>query len=289
MTDPSTLLLALPVFFIAYSGVGMLLDSKRAPKSLQQPARPRVNRDVMLEIAKGAGRLAFNQLLLRIRGYKPYLDNLLLRSGYPFGWNAAELLGVKEMGMLLAAGACFLTDTRDPVAWGVSLLVGFLALDLLLRAKSASRRTDMQRQLPAYVDLLALTVESGLDLLVASERIVERMKAGPLKEEVQVMMQESRLGSSRKDVLMRWAYRIGLGDAQSLASLIIQADEMGTSLAGVLRSYAEDMRNRRILRAEELAGKIPVKILFPMIVFFFPIIFIIILGPVAVEFLKNSK
>ena len=103
------------------------------------------------------------------------------------------------------------------------------------------------------------------------------------------MIQENRLGTSRKEALQRWAYRTGLPDIQSLTSMIIQSEELGTSLATVLRTYAEDMRNRRILRAEEIAGKIPVKILFPMMVFFFPIVFVIILGPVALDFMKNYK
>jgi tight adherence protein C len=115
------------------------------------------------------------------------------------------------------------------------------------------------------------------------------MKPTALRDEIQTLLQESRLGASRRDILKRWAHRTGLSDVQSLSSIIIQSEEMGSPLAGVMRNYAEDMRTRRILRAEELAGKIPVKILFPMLVFFFPIVFAIILGPVAMDFLKNFK
>ena len=191
--------------------------------------------------------------------------------------------------MILSAVAVWQFDPNEPLAWAVAVLGGFLIPDLLLRLRAGERRTQMQRTLPGLVDLLALAVESGLDLVVSIERITEKMTRGPLREELQTLLQESRLGASRRDILKRWAFRTGLADAQSLSSLVIQSEEMGTPLANVLRNYAEDMRSRRVLRAEEIAGKIPVKILFPMMVFFFPIVFVIILGPVAMEIFKNTK
>jgi tight adherence protein C len=182
-----------------------------------------------------------------------------------------------------------LGDLRDPGLCVACAISAFFLPDIGLQIHAQNRRLAIQRQLPGFVDLLALTLESGLDLLAATERIMDQMKPNPLRDEIRVMLQESRLGSSRKDILQRWAHRTGLPDTNSLASLIIQAEEMGTGLAGVLRTFAEDLRNRRVMRAEEFAGKIPVKILFPMVVFFFPIVFVIILGPIALDMLKNLK
>jgi tight adherence protein C len=115
------------------------------------------------------------------------------------------------------------------------------------------------------------------------------MKDNALKEELQTLIQENRLGTPRKEALEHFAFRAPSADIISLTSMIIQSEELGTSLATVLRSYAEDMRNRRISRAEELAGKMPVKILFPMMVFFFPIVFVIIFGPLALNFISMYK
>jgi tight adherence protein C len=171
----------------------------------------------------------------------------------------------------------------------LSLLAAFWLLDIYLQMRGKERKANIQKELPSFVDLMALLVESGLDLMVAIERIFEKMKQSDLRQELQILLQEARLGASRKDILQRWAHRTDLADAQSLSSLVIQSDEMGTPLAQVLRSYGEDMRSRRILRAEEIASKIPVKILFPMIVFFFPIVFVILLGPVALQFFKGYK
>jgi tight adherence protein C len=199
-----------------------------------------------------------------------------------------DLLFYKEASVIVSALFMAQLGVRQPVTWLIILTAAFWSLDFALQMRGSRRRTEMQRELPGLVDLMVLTVESGLDLIVAVERIFEKMKPGPLRDEIQVLLQESRLGAPRKEILLRWAYRTGLSDAQSLSSLIIQSEEMGTPLANVLRNYSEDMRNRRILRAEELAGKIPVKIIFPMMVFFFPIVFVIILGPVALEFMRNK-
>ncbi len=115
------------------------------------------------------------------------------------------------------------------------------------------------------------------------------MKPNALSEELQILIQENRLGTPRKEALERLATRTNIPDIQSLVSIIIQSEELGTSLATVLRSYAEDMRTRRILLAEEVAGKAPVKLLFPMVVFFFPIVFIIIFGPMAFNYMNGGQ
>ncbi len=287
--DLRTLLMMLLIFPVAYGGIGLFLDSRRTGGAFSTRWRADSQRRSMLDLSTLVGRLALNQFILRIKGLRSSLDLLLMRAGHPFGWKAEDLLVYKEIAMAASLFVLWGCDMTEPVYWCIAPLISFWIPDLLLRSHASSRRVLMQRQLPGVVDLLALTTESGLDLLVALERILDKMKPGPLRDELQSLMQESRLGTSRRDVLERWAFRTGLSDAQSLASLVVQSEQMGSPLAAVLRNYAEDMRSRRILRAEELAGKIPVKILLPMMVFFFPIVFVIILGPVALDFFKNYK
>ena len=157
-----------------------------------------------------------------------------------------------------------------------------------MNAQSESARSgEIGRSLPGFIDLLTLTIEGGLDLMAALERILEKMKPGPLREELQTISQEIRLGTPRKDALEHWVYRTNLPDVQSLTAMIIQSEELGTGLATVLRSYADDMRVRRITQAEEAAGKAPLKILFPMMVFFFPIVFVVIFGPLAMSVMST--
>jgi tight adherence protein C len=277
-----------PVFFLAWAGADMLLSSRRRSLGFRNRAFPNSGAQPLREFIHQVGRFGPNQALLKIPWFHRRLDDLLLRSGFPYGWGMEDLLFYKEASVIVAVLLLTQLGARQPLLWGILLVGSFWSLDILLHMRASTRRTEMQRELPGLVDLMVLTVESGLDLIVAVERIFEKMKPGPLRDELQVLLQESRLGAPRREILERWAWRTGLSDAQSLASLIIQSEEMGTPLSNVLRNYAEDMRSRRILRAEELAGKIPVKILFPMMVFFFPIVFVIILGPVALEFMRNK-
>ncbi len=286
--DFKFILLALPIFFVLYQGLGIVLESRRTT-SWSVRRRMEADRPSLSKLSGLIGQVGFNQALLRWKIFRNRLDLLLVRGGHPYGWKVQDLLFYKEVGAVLAAGLAWCLDLNDPLILVIAAFIGFWIPDIFLQMSGSSRRTSMRRQLPGYVDLLALSVESGLDLLVATERIYDKMKPGALRDEIQTLIQESRLGAARRDLLQRWAYRTGLTDAQSLVSLVNQSEEMGTPLVGVLRSYAEDMRTRRILQAEEFAGKIPVKILFPMMVFFFPIVFVIILGPMALDFWKSYR
>jgi len=283
------LLLAIPLFMVFYAFLEMVLGSRKKRASAAYRMDHRESRPGFGQVLSAIGHSFICQWPLERLGLKSQLEKLLAPAGYPNGWKAEEVMAMKWIGLIMAALLLYAAALPDTWVWPVGLLMGFFMPDLWLKSAGDQRRATLQRQLPIYVDLLSLALESGLDLLVSTERIQEKLKAGPLKDELQTMVQEYRLGTSRKEVLQHWAQRMDLADAQSLASLIIQSDEIGGDLPTVLRSYAEDMRTRRFLRAEEIAGKIPVKILFPMIIFFFPIVFVIILGPIAMEFLGQSK
>jgi tight adherence protein C len=276
------------VFFVVYNGVGYALRSRRSPNVVAGRRKALSASKSVKEFSGMIGQLGINQTILHSKGFGQRLDLMLLHAGYPFGWRSEDLLVYKEAAIVVTLFLNWQLGATDPFVWLLTTAGSFWAPDLFLMVRGAARKTAMERAIPGFVDLLALIIESGIDLLMAIDRIVEKMKPSPLREELVVLLQESRLGTSRKSILERWAARTNVADAQSLSSLIVQSEQMGTPLAMMLRTYAEDMRVRRALRAEELAGKIPVKILFPMIVFFFPIVFIIILGPVALDIMRNQ-
>jgi tight adherence protein C len=289
--DLSMLFLAIPIFLLAYQGVGMMLDARENQKSgvgwgTQRNSLPQKS---LREFTSMVGKLGFNRALLRNKRLSERLELLLLRSGYPYGWKPEDFLFYKEFT------GCFITfmlwrfGADQPMLWVLGFALGFWLPDVYIQSRVTARKLSVQRQLPGFIDLTALTLESGLDLLAAVERILDKMKPNALREELHTLVQETRLGTPRKEALQHLAYRVDLPDIQSLTSIIIQSEELGTSLATVLRNYAEDMRNRRILRAEEIAGKAPVKLLFPMMVFFFPIVFVIIFGPLALNFMSSYK
>jgi tight adherence protein C len=288
--DISTIFLALPIFFIGYQGVGLLMDAQAAKKwSTGSAAKGQTLGKAVRDFTQLSAKLGFNKILLRNKSLRERLELLLLRSGNPFGWKEEDFLFIKEIVALVVFGLLWWLKVEPVILWPVAALLGFLLPDMYMKAKVTTRQADVQRKLPGFVDLVALALESGLDLMAAIERILEKMRASPLREELQTLLQETRLGTPRKEALDHLAFRVNLADIQSMVSIINQSEELGTGLATVLRNYAEDMRSRRILRAEENAGKAPVKLLFPMMVFFFPIVFVVIFGPLALSFMSQAK
>jgi len=219
--------------------------------------------------------------------YKKFLAHLLLHHGETPNWTMADLLFYKTAGGV--TGLVFLMilfDFTSPFGW-ILVLAGFFGPDFLLKQRVASRKDQIQKSLPGLIDLLALGLEGGVDMVTALERILEKMNHNALWKEFNIVLQEINLGAPRIDSLKRMAERVDFQDMTSLVSMIQQSEEYGSSLSTVLRNYADDMRMRRFQRAEAQAAKVPVKILFPMVVFFFPVVFIIIFFPVILSLFEG--
>lgn len=281
LTDIS---IGLTIAFVVYGLVGHFLQrvpSARAPWEAAPVDLPREKRRGFFP---GVGkRYPLNAWALRRPEYRQNLDLLLLRAGRPYEWSVEDFFFFKHAAAGLVVFALWALGVTDWYWFIVGAVVGFFYLDFYLKDKAKARQAEIARRLPGLVDLMTLTIEGGLDLIAALERILEKLKAGPLREELFQIIQESRLGTPRKEVLEHWSFRTNLPEVQALSNMIIQSEELGTSLSTVLRSYADDMRIRRITRAEEIAGKAPVKLLFPIVVFFFPVVFVIILGPMGMS------
>jgi tight adherence protein C len=155
---------------------------------------------------------------------------------------------------------------------------GFFAPDYFVNLKSRARRERIKADLPDALDLLAVSVEAGLGFDGAIAKITEHME-GPLADEFSLTLGEMRIGESRQDALKRMADRVDAPELSSFTRAIIQADQLGTSLGRILRVQAADSRLRRQAAAEEKAMKAPIKMLFPTVLFIFPAIFLVILGP----------
>jgi tight adherence protein C len=163
--------------------------------------------------------------------------------------------------------------------------LGFLVPDFAVTAKARSRRDRMRAQLPDALDLLAVSVEAGLGFDGAVAKLTEHMD-GPLPEEFALTLSEMRIGESRQDALKKMAERAATPEVSSFARAIIQADQLGTSLGRILRVQAADSRLKRQAAAEEKAMKAPIKMLFPTVMFIFPAMFLVILGPAFLNLKK---
>ncbi|MBI4060639.1 MAG: type II secretion system F family protein [Elusimicrobia bacterium] len=208
------------------------------------------------------------------------IEELHMMMGRPQKPTPLEMLHLKE---LLAAGfglgSYVMTDEPILAVLGV---LGFLIPDLLFQSRIRARQLDIMRNFPTMVDLMALTIEAGLDYMAAIERILKNVKPAQrteLENELQKMLNEVQLGYTRRDALQRLAMRTGVAEVRSFVGLIIQSDELGTSLVELLRNYAADMRFRRLNKAEKLAAQAATKMLIPLFIFIFPTVFIMMLAP----------
>jgi tight adherence protein C len=165
--------------------------------------------------------------------------------------------------------------------WGILLIpLGFMLPDVHYKSKIQKRQAEILGNFSTTVDLAALIIESGLDYLTAFERIISVAKVKTvLEEELDKTINEIRLGYSRREALERLANRTGVQEVRSLVGLIIQSDELGTSLVDLLRNFSADLRSRRMSLAEKMAAQASTKMLFPLFFFIFPTIFILILSP----------
>ena len=156
--------------------------------------------------------------------------------------------------------------------------VGFVLPDLFVSSRTRARREGIRADLPNALDLLAVSVEAGLGFDGAIAKLTEQTE-GPLTEEFALMLSEIRIGESRQEALKKLADRVASLEMSAFVRAIVQADQFGISLGRILRVQAADSRLRRQSAAEERAMKAPIKMLFPTVVFIFPAMFLVTLGP----------
>ncbi len=167
-------------------------------------------------------------------------------------------------------------------------LIGFYLPNLWLLLKIARRKEKITEGFPDALDLMVVCVEAGTGLDAAINRVGEEMKLNNkvISEEFKLLGLELRAGKPRAEALRNLALRTDIEDVNSLVTLLIQTEKFGTSIGQALRVYSDSMRTKRRQRAEEMAAKLPVKLVFPLVFFIFPSLFIVILGPAAIKIVR---
>jgi len=150
-----------------------------------------------------------------------------------------------------------------------------------VRSKLKARQKEVQRALPDMLDMLVVCVEAGLGLNQAIVRVADEIDhvSPVMSEQLAIVNLEMRAGTPREEALKNLAERTGLVDIRSLVSMLIQTDRFGTSVADALRVHSDTMRTKRRQRAEEAAAKTTIKLVFPLVLFVFPAMFVVVLGP----------
>jgi tight adherence protein C len=168
-------------------------------------------------------------------------------------------------------------------------LLGYYLPDLALRNAISRRRQDFVESFPDALDMLVVCVEAGLGLDAAINRVARELRYShaALASELALISLEVRAGKTRLEAFRSLAERMVIDQVQSLTTIIIQAERFGTSIASSLRNFAEEMRVERIQRAKETAAKLPVKMIFPIVLCIFPALFLVLLGPATVQIINT--
>jgi tight adherence protein C len=218
----------------------------------------------------------------------------IVLAGSPRGWDAERVFAFKLILPILFGGLSiwFLLSARE-VSLTIAILgaalagfAGWYAPEWVVRARAGNRQREIQRRLPDSLDLMSITVEAGLAFDAALTRVATNI-GGPLGEELYRVVQEMQLGKSRSDALRDLADRTNVDDLRSFIAAMVQADALGVPIAKVLQVQATEIRIRRRQRVEEQAQKLPVKIVFPVVLTIFPALFVVLLGPAAIQIYRD--
>lgn len=219
-------------------------------------------------------------------------ETRLQHSGVGYLLTAEQFIALKIVGLmagLLFAIYIMLSFGGDQPLWLIfAPLMGFFLPDLWLRDSRKRRELAVIRAMPTYLDFITMAVEAGLNLQGALAQAMEKAPASPLRNEFGIVLRDLRSGLPRADALRRMADRLEVNEVTSFVSSMIQAERMGSSLANVLRVQAEQRRNERFQRAEKMAMEAPIKLTFPLIVFIFPVTFIVLGFPIAMKFMSEG-
>lgn len=222
---------------------------------------------------------------------KKRYDDLLISSGSPANLTVSNILAKQVLFGVLLGGALlvmFRTLGTKPNMLLIFVigLVGFALPYSQLNTKSEKRKKEILRALPDMLDLLYVSVEAGLAFDMGMKKTAEKTK-GPLSEELKRSLDDISKGRNREDALKGMVARTKVDDISTFVTSIIQAEKLGSNIANVLRVQSVTMRQMRRQRAQEIAAKIPVKMLFPLVFFLFPALFVVILGPAAISVMEN--
>ena len=283
----SVLLVSAPVGYLVWSLLSVDRSSQRAARTMLA-----LGTDASMTTEENQSKL-LERIGYRLTppGYIRKLDKLLSLAGRPASLPLGRVLAAKPLLGLLGALLGFYISSSAPTAIiklvGVFVvLLGYFIPDLLLYSKGQERQKIMQLELANTLDQMLISVEAGLGFEGAMARAGENGK-GPLAEEIVRTLQDMQVGRSRRESYLALSERTNIPELRSFVQAVVQADTYGIAISRVLRIQAKVMRVKRRQRAEEKAMKLPVTILFPLLFFIFPVLFIAILGPAVINALET--
>jgi tight adherence protein C len=271
------------------------LERISRPASLAELEEPRLKSKERFAGVVETAKALSGPLMPKTAGEQGELKNKLAHAGFRsesavpvyLGLRFASFVGFSVLGaMIFLPKYGFTLTAMKPMA--AFLGVGFYLPAIILWYIRTKRQEEIFLSLPDALDLLVVCVESGLGLDAAMRKVCEEMKdhAKTICEELSLANFQLQMGRPRREVLHDLGVRTGVDDVRSLAAILIQADRFGSSIAQALRVQSDSMRTRRKQLAEEKAAKTAVQLIFPLVLFIFPGIFVVLVGPAAISIMK---
>ena len=302
MNDTMVLELGLGALFVAFVVAGVLTLSSRAPRT--GVARQLVAIELMAAGAGARGEESFAERMvipfagnmralarrLSPSGIAATMQRRLEVAGNPRNTTPDQLLAAKGLALVAGLAIGALVGARHGalalVAGAACLgVASFFVPDLLVYNTGLKRQELIRKSLPDSLDMLTVSVEAGLGFDAALAQVA-RNTSGPLSGEFFRVLKEMQIGKSRAAAFLDLRERTTVAELHQFVSALVQADRQGIPVASVLREQSREMRLKRQQRAEEAAAKVPVKIMFPLVLCIFPVIFIVILGPGAIQIIQ---
>lgn len=254
---------------------------------LQQPLMDRTLRPMMRRLSGIGTRLTPRERVGRTEGR-------LAQAGYPYGLRTIDFMGLKVVSALVVSGLAFLlfgvamgSGISSSLVFAViALAAGFFLPDYWLITRIKGRQKAILLAIPDTLDLLTISVKAGLGFDAALAKVIEKTE-GPLTDEFRRALAEVRIGKPRRDALKEMVGRTNVPALTNFIGAIVQAEQLGVAIANVLEVQSEQLRIERRQRAEEMAAKAPIKMLFPLVGCIFPSMFIVILGPAMILIVNN--
>ncbi|MCL6520221.1 MAG: type II secretion system F family protein [Armatimonadetes bacterium] len=253
---------------------------------LERPIKQRIIAPILLKLANLVSSFTPAGALRAI-------DDKLETAGRPWSLSAKEFVGLRVLstGASIVFGSLLsnFIDAQPPIrilAFVLIVFIGIILPDYLLQRAINNRQTQIRKVLADTLDLLTVSVEAGLGLDGAMQKVTEKLH-NPLSDEMTRALQEIRIGKMRMEALRDMARRVKVTELSSFVTAVCQADQLGVSIAKVLRVQGETLRTQRSQKAREAAAKLPVKMLFPLVFFIFPALFVVIAGPAFIQIFRQ--
>jgi tight adherence protein C len=287
------------VIFLLFVSGGLLLFYREAMlQRIAAVVTPQTRRASLLSALQQTGASFggmmghLERLLPKSNAEVSVTQRRLIRAGYRSESAVKTLFGTKVLVPLVL---CFLATvsgvaSHSPfIVYAIALGLGFLAPDFWLGRRITARQNAVRRGLPDVLDLLVICIEAGQSLDQATIRTAEELRAAlpAITDELGVVVLEQRAGRARTDAWKHFAERTGVDSVRNMVSVLVQSEQFGTSASKALRIHSDTLRTQRRQKVEEQAAKTTIKLVFPLVFFIFPSLFLVTLGPAILIIMEN--